>query len=348
MTSYASTSTLQSAWRLLLQEQPNIRARDAATYLKVSEAELVACRLGEESIRLRPEWKLLLGALANLGEVMALTRNEHCVHERRGCYRELSVAANGRMGLVVSADIDLRLFLSGWSYAFAVDEPTVRGTLRSLQIFDRQGIAIHKVYLSGTSDLAAWELLKARFCEEVQSAKLDLDELPAKAEPHADSGIDIDALKAGWAALKDTHHFHALLQNLNVARTQALRLVGSEWAHSLPVTSLPHALELAAAREVPIMVFVGNRHCIQIHTGPVSNLAWRDSWFNVLDPAFNLHLQTTGVSELWLVRKPSVDGLITSLEAFSAEGELVVQLFGARKPGQPELMAWSQLAESLR
>ncbi|MCY1179170.1 Hemin transport protein HemS [compost metagenome] len=94
------------------------------------------------------------------------------------------------------------------------------------------------------------------------------------------------------------------------------------------------------------MVFVGNQHCIQIHSGTVSNLRWMDTWFNVLDPEFNLHLKTTGVTELWRVRKPSVDGIITSYEGFDAQGELVVQLFGARKPGIPERDDWRALAET--
>ncbi|MNU05474.1 Hemin transport protein HemS [compost metagenome] len=65
-----------------------------------------------------------------------------------------------------------------------------------------------------------------------------------------------------------------------------------------------------------------------------------------MDPEFNLHLQTAGVSELWRVRKPSSGGVITSWEAFDADGELVVQLFGARKPGIAEREDWRVLAES--
>ena len=156
----------------------------------------------------------------------------------------------------------------------------------------------------------------------------------------------MNALRVGWSTLKDTHHFFALLKKHGTTRTQALRLAGREWAEPVDVRELPKLLEQAGAREVPIMVFVGNRHCIQIHSGPVRNLRWMDTWFNVLDPEFNLHLQTTGVTELWRVRKPSSDGVITSWEAFDAHGELVVQLFGARKPGIPEREEWRALAES--
>ena len=85
---------------------------------------MTASRLGIDAQRLRPDWAALLPALGELGRVMVLTRNEHCVHERKGLYREVSVAASGQMGLVVSADIDLRLFLGGWASVFAIAEET--------------------------------------------------------------------------------------------------------------------------------------------------------------------------------------------------------------------------------
>lgn len=75
-------------------------------------------------------------------------------------------------------------------------------------------------------------------------------------------------------------------------------------------------------------------------------LRWVGDWFNVLDADFNLHLNMPAVAQLWRVRRPSTDGIITSWEAFSAEGELIVQLFGLRKPGQSELVGWRTLADA--
>ena len=106
-----SPAELYRAWQDLRAERPQLRARDAAALLQVSEGELVASRVGIDAVRLRPDWAALLPALGELGPIMALTRNEHCVHERKGPYREVTVSANGQMGLVVSPDIDLRLFL---------------------------------------------------------------------------------------------------------------------------------------------------------------------------------------------------------------------------------------------
>ena len=340
----APNNDLYLAWQVLRQEQPRLRARDAAERLAVSEAELTASRLGIDATRLLPDWAALLPALGELGYVMVLTRNEHCVHERKGYYREVTVS--GQMGLVVSADIDLRLFLGGWDSVFAIEEQGARGIQRSLQIFDRQGIAVHKVFLTERSDLAAWHGLIATFADATQNPALELQPSPEVTPSAPDEAIDLESLRAGWASLKDTHHFFGLLKKHGASRTQALRLAGRQWAEPLELAELPRLLERAAAQEVPLMLFVGNRHCIQIHSGPVRNLRWLDSWFNVLDPEFNLHLQTAGVRQLWRVRKPSADGVITSWEAFDAQGELILQLFGARKPGVPEREDWRTLAEA--
>jgi putative hemin transport protein len=342
----AAASDLYQAWQTLRGEQPKLRARDAAAHLAVSEGELVASRLGVDTVRLNPEWATLLPALGELGYIMALTRNEDCVHERKGYYRDVTVMANGQMGLVVSPDIDLRLFLGGWASVFAIAEETAKGTQHSIQVFDYQGVAVHKVFLTEDSNEAAWAPLVERFRAEEQTSVLELKPLPAPVVAKPDSEIDVESLRAGWSTLKDTHHFFALLKKHETTRTQALRLAGREWAEPLAPSELPKLMETAGATEVPLMVFVGNRHCIQIHSGLVKNLRWMDTWFNVLDPAFNLHLKSHSVTELWRVRKPSSDGVITSFEAFDAKGELIVQLFGARKPGIPELTEWRALAEA--
>ena len=143
--------------------------------------------------------------------------------------------------------------------------------------------------------------------------------------------------------MTDTHEFFAMLARFKVGRVQALRLAGEEFARELPGRGLRSALEMASAEHLPVMIFVGNRGCIQIHTGPIERPVPTQGWFNVLDPAFNLHLRESGVARAFSVRKPTDDGVVTSLEAFDANDRTILLMFGVRKPGHPELADWRRL-----
>lgn len=336
---------LLGAWQQLRQSQPGLRIRDGAALLNVSEAELVYASLGRGVQRLRSDWQALLHGLKGLGQVMALTRNASCVHERHGLYDNISIGGSGRLGLVVNGAIDLRFFMREWSSLFAVSEPQRDGNMRrSLQIFDRQGVAVHKIYLTEHSNAAAWFDL----CDSLIDESLEpLTISPRQPEQGLldDVAVDEPALQADWAALQDTHHFVALLRRHGVDRLQALRLAGEQWAQRLPEAALTDTLEQVAACGQSIVVFVGNHGCIQIHTGPVQRVGRLGEWFNVLDPDFSLHLRETDLASVWRVRKPTADGMVTSVEAYDRQGELVIQLFGERKPGQPEQSWWRALVE---
>jgi putative hemin transport protein len=72
-----------------------------------------------------------------------------------------------------------------------------------------------------------------------------------------------------------------------------------------------------------------------------------EHWLNVLDPGFNLHLREDHIASAWVVKKPTVDGTVTSLELFDPAGDTIAMLFGKRKPGQPELPEWQATVERL-
>ena len=73
-----------------------------------------------------------------------------------------------------------------------------------------------------------------------------------------------------------------------------------------------------------------------------------NSWFNVMDPDFNLHLNRDHVKEVWSVIKPTEDGFVSSFEVFNHQEELILQVFGKRKPGIPEIPGWHAKVMSSR
>ena len=47
------------------------------------------------------------------------------------------------------------------------------------------------------------------------------------------------------------------------------------------------------------------------------------------------------------MKKPTKDGIVTGLEVYDAQGELIVYFFGKRKPGIPELESWREIIKNL-
>ena len=342
-----STADLKKAWDEIRRTQPAARERDAAAELGVSEAELIATRLGDGVIRLKPDWHELLRGLEGLGEVMALTRNDVFVHEKVGHYRNISMHPVHEMGQVLDKDVDLRIFFRHWHFGFAVTKETDEGLRRSLQFFDRSGTAVHKTHLRDESDVAHYEELVEKHRHSDQSPSVRVEAPPAAETSQADEDVDRSALLNDWRALKDTHDFIFLLRNHKVGRLQAFRLVGDEFAREVQTSSLRTVLESASAGQMPIMVFVGSRGCIQIHTGPVDRLKEGRGWYNILDPGFSLHVKEGLIDSAWVVRKPTDDGDVHSLEFFDAKGDVVCYLFGERKEERREREEWRALVGRL-
>lgn len=342
-----TTESLKTQWELLKQEQPHLRIRNAAQKLGVSEMELLATNIGNNVTRLRPEFKEMLTEIESLGKVMALTRNEECVHERKGIYANADFS-NPHAGLFVNEDIDLRIFLSHWKKVFSVIDENARGTSRSIQFFGKDGEAIHKIFLTADSNLEAFEALVEKYKSEDQQPfetseayELNLDEKP-------DNEIDVEGFKQAWLDLKDTHDFFMMLRKFGVSRTQALRLAPSDFhAKQISKDGIVTMLEEVAKEKTPIMVFVGNKGNIQIHTGRVRKTMWHQEWYNIMDPDFNLHLDMSKIAQTWVVRKPTEDGVVTAIEVFNEMGDIIVQFFGKRKPGIPELDIWRETVEKL-
>lgn len=323
--------TLQARLADLRAAKPNLRARDAAAELGVSEAALVAADGG---VRLNTDTESLLHALCEVGRCMALTRNESCVSEVKGTYGGVELGTHA--GQVIGEHIDLRVFASHWKHAFATLVPR-----RSIQIFDATGTAVHKVYLEPGGDASLWDAIVAARRAELPLA---IEPAPARRPEKADAEIDRDAFVRAWDAMTDTHEFFHLLMRHGATRTQALRLAGRDRARQVRNESVEAVLR---ARQ-QIMIFVGNRGCIQVWSGTPDNVVMHGPWLNVLDPGFNLHLRADRIATSWVVAKPTRAGVVSSLELFDADGETIALFFRKRDDrAQAEDPAWGALLESL-
>lgn len=336
-----TTQSLKERWAAFNLENPKTRIRDAAKQLGVSEAELLATQVGDTVQRLEGDFRDLLKEITSLGHVMALTRNDNIVHERKGVYQKVSF--NDQTGLVLGPDIDLRLFMSHWHFGFAVDE----NGRKSLQFFDLDGAAVHKIYLTDKSDVAAYDALVQKYLAADQNSPIVTVAYPEKAALTPDEDINVQEFQAEWLAMEDTHQFFGLLRKHKLDREQGLRLAPEGYAQLISSEQLIRLFETVAERELPIMIFAASAGCIQIHTGPVKKLVTTGPWYNVLDPEFNMHLRLDQVHHIWVTRKPTKDGIVTGLDLFDNQGNNIALLFGKRKPGVPELKEWQNVVSEV-
>ncbi len=326
-------------------DNPKARERDLAAELGISEAELVAAHCGDGVVRVEPRVNDLLSGLEAVGEVMALTRNESAVHEKIGVYDKVVPGTHNAM--VLGENIDLRIFPKVWAHGFAVEKRDGGDIRRSLQFFDAAGDAVHKVHLRPASNLYAYQKLVASLESSNQEPTIAVT---GEAEDDAETPnavANIDDLRDRWSRLTDVHQFFGMLKALKLSRRQAVRMIGQDYAWLLDNDAVSAMFHHAAADAMPIMCFVGNRGCIQIHSGPVKSIKPMGPWINVLDETFHLHLRTDHIQEVWAVRKLTKDGHVTSLEAYGADGKMIIQFFGKRHEGEGERDDWRFLAENL-
>ncbi|MBP2444454.1 hemin-degrading factor [Rhizobium leguminosarum] len=329
--------------RAFRAENPKLRERDIAAQLKISEAALVAAETGIRVTRIDGSALKFLERVANLGEVMALSRNESAVHEKIGIFENIKSGAQA--AIVLGENIDLRIFPSRWEHGFAVSKTDGDQVRLSLQYFDKAGNAVHKVHLRPNSNVEAYHAMVAALRLEDQSQ----DFVEAATASIVDETADIsrDELRDNWSRLTDTHEFFGMLKRLKLGRQAAVRSVGDDYAWKLENSATAEMMRASVKSGLPIMCFVANDGIVQIHSDPIFNVQAMGPWINIMDPTFHLHLRQDHITETWAVRKPTKDGHVTSLEAYNAKGEMIIQFFGKRQEGSDERAEWREIMENL-
>ncbi|WP_037338354.1 hemin-degrading factor [Saccharospirillum impatiens] len=333
-------STLASAWLQLKQDQPSLRIRNAAELLGVSELELLLAQPGANAVPLQPTGRDLALHLPGLGRLMALVRNDNAVHETSGRFADLQ--GGGMMGMFLTGELgeqDQRFFFRNWRYTLAVTE----GERQSIQVFDDSGTAVIKLYRLVDTQIAHWENLVAQHSDTPITP--EFAEAPAYERTSLSGSAE--AMMQDWRALTDVHQFNTLLKNHGVDRLSAFEAADDDLALQVDAHLIETALFACQLRQIPLMTFVSNRGAVQIHTRVPGTLRRTGPWFNILDPDFNLHLNTEGLASAWISRRPTVDGWVHSLEGFDEQGRSVVQFFGQRAEGRHEREDWRALMDEL-
>ena len=347
---YDPSDELKLRYELLCQQQPQLRARDAARQLNVTEAELVASRANDTTFHLLNRPQEILAALENVGEILVITRNDAAVLEKKCILKNMSSSTqNGFLAAQCSNEsTDLRMLLNNWHYGFLVIEEQHIGRSRSLQFFDQNGQAVQKIYLTQNSHELAFAKVVAQFISPQQPTYLDLTGDKATQQLSPEQNVQWHEVRKSWQEMQSSHDFFQLLIGSNVTRQQAYDNVGSDLAYEIIPEALQQLFEHALKAEIKLTFAVGNMGCMQRHSGSINKLNEHGCWLNVLDDDSNLHVNTQHLSQAWVVRKPQNGYPVTTIELFDQNDRLTLQITAQREAGMPESTQWRELVAQLQ
>src|SRR5690606_21879632 len=133
---------------------------------------------------------------------------------------------------------------------------------KSIQLFDKYGSAVHKVYLTSVSNDDAFHHIVKTYKDDNQTAHELVEPFVVPKHPREVREVEPDfkAFKEDWINLQDTHHFFGMINKYKLHRIEALENAPSTYfAEKIGNDGLRKALLAASSTELPIMVFVGNR-----------------------------------------------------------------------------------------
>lgn len=319
--------TLKQAWQEMRATNPQLRIREAAATLGVSEAELLATGCGNGVTRLVADWPSLLSKLAAWDSLMALTRTDFAVHEKTGMYQRFNLC--GEHLLISGHNIQLCLMLRQWYAGFAVTEETYAGTRYSLQFFAADGEALQKIYLVGQEHLPHYYRLIEAFQANDQSPHLHLPVSVPQSDSYA-----ADELSPHW-------------QRLLACNTPSGKHPSVMTTVSIEISQFRQLMHQLAQMLLPIEIAVCNKGAIQVHEGLIQNLRLTGPWFNVLDARFNLHLNETAIERMEVVSVACRQHPLTGLILRGKQGQTIATIFGQNDEATGESPVWRDFVSTL-
>lgn len=324
------------------KENRHFYPREAAEQLGISEMELALS--SPDAAYLGGDVKPVVMRLKNLGTVLCIVRNPLAVHEKSGVYENVSMTKT--MGIALNVgELDLRILARHWCHAVAIEDKSREPSTHSIQFFDEYGVSCQKVIVKDKEKIGEWEKIVEEFRTE------DLPHLKER-EPALvknENRIPDDKLAEfheRWMELKDIHHFDGILETYNVSRLMSYHQAPEGMAVQVKREAIEDMLNKVKEDGMCLMVFVGNRGIFQIQSGKVHNVVRAFGHLNILDAEeerFSLHLKDDELDEVWIVKRPTRDGIVTCLDGFDKYGESRILFFGRRDEGEAELTPWVRI-----
>lgn len=178
-------------------------------------------------------------------------------------------------------------------------------------------------------------------------ARLGASAIPLPAAPVWPSlpEEEVVALRAAWDCAAGPAGFARLLLDRDLPRCVVLRHAGPLRARPLRTQALVDVLEALARGERPVTLWMQSDLALQGLRGALGEVRFDGERLTLESPGSALALDLAGLSELYVVKRPTPHGTQTSLEAFSADGAPRLLLFSAAAGTGPDDPAFTAVLD---
>ncbi len=305
---WVESKELREQWSALRGRCPRLGQAAGAGRLGVSEAELVAAHVGFGATRLGSDWESIFSGVGRLGPLASSARNARASVEHVSRYDCVETSSGWTHLKAASGTVSIRS--SRLHVAFAVDAQRGREPARALSFFDRSGRAVLRLALTSAGDLAEYEVLVDRHesANQEPSEDLPLPQVPA--------GVPRDA-------------------------------VAVDGRERIPPRSYRSVLRQAVECRLPLVVSVCN-HAVELSRGGlVRSARVSDSWLVLKAPNFGARVDHLGISSAWIVRQPTSERVVTSVECCDEREQVVFSVARGATARRDLDAQWLELLEDI-
>lgn len=311
----------------------------------LSAAEQVALQWGAGATPLGGRWEAMLQSLPDVGRLRWRVENVLGSLEVSSSLDE--VDATSRTAIARGPGIELRLLLSRWAWAFAVDEAPHRGLRSSLRFFDGPGKELLRANLVADSDYVPYARMLSAFRNPALPWTVEVEQAPCLSGARRPGAVSAAGLSRAWAQQRRGADTFRLLREFGLQRPELYPHLLGVWTWKLEARDVTRLLETLAQREVPFALSLANRGAILAHRGIVERVCSAGNALCILDPGVRMELNLSRVRGAWIVERPSLLGPRTVVELLDERGDVIVNLKDVRSEVEgPDLRFESTLAEA--
>ena len=266
MNNKAILSNLKSRLEKLVlsSDNKNIRIRDAAKQLSVSEAELLSTKVNDnvKYLLIKDYSQIFNSLFDNVDNLMFLIRSDFAVHEKNISTKKIKIIDNKIINLDENNQPLLNFDSSDFKFCFYELKNHAGRKLSSFQIFDKYGCSVLKIY-NKDDDYHDFEKVCLKY-----SADYNYELQSIQKNEQIDNSANLESIDRYY--LKSNYS----LKNNDIKNKNILRFI----------------ITCASKGKCPIQIHVIGNNSIQYHRDIVKNIKDFGPWFNVIDKYFNIHV----------------------------------------------------------